>query len=84
MSHCLFEGCVTRPGSAHCYECGRTDYPLMGWYGAIASAAKRWDVTKDEAEDRIIRHQQEGDLRAAARAGDEQMVADLTEVLSEL
>jgi len=51
---CYIEGCV---GKGNCPRCGEVNYRLLGWYGAVASAAKRWGVTEDEAEARIISRQ---------------------------
>lgn len=47
---CVMEGCR---GRGPCPDCGETNYRLMGYYGAIASAAKLWGVSEDEAESRI-------------------------------
>ena len=52
--YCYMEGCI---GKGPCPRCGKTNYRLMGWYGAIASAAKRWGVTNEEAERRIVARQ---------------------------
>lgn len=49
------EGCI---GKGNCRRCGEVNYRLLGWYGAVASAAKRWGVSEDEAETRIIEHQE--------------------------
>ena len=49
-AYCYMEGCL---GIGPCPRCGKTNYALMGYYGAIASAAKRWGVSKEEAERRI-------------------------------
>ena len=51
---CYMEGCI---GRGPCPRCGETNYALMGYYGAIARWAKVWGVSKDEAESRIIKHQ---------------------------
>jgi hypothetical protein len=53
---CHIEGCV---GKGRCPRCGSTDYGLMGYFGAVASAAKRWGVSEAEAERRIEAHQRE-------------------------
>ena len=59
---CFMEGCL---GRGHCPRCGETNYRLLGYYGAVASAAKRWGVTEDEAERRI-------EARALAGGGKEE------------
>lgn len=51
---CFMEGCL---GNGHCPRCGVTNYHLLGYYGAVASAAKRWGCTTDEAERRISARQ---------------------------
>jgi len=47
---CCMEGCV---GNGHCPRCGKTNYRLLGFFGAVARWAKAWDVSKEEAERRI-------------------------------
>ena len=51
---CYMEGCT---GRGPCPRCGKTNYALMGWYGAVARWAKAWGVSEDEAEKRIIARQ---------------------------
>lgn len=46
---CQMEGCR----GPVCPDCGTTNYRWLGYLGAIASAAKRWGVSKEEAERRI-------------------------------
>ncbi len=48
--YCHVEGCI---GKGNCPRCGEIDYTLMGMYGVIAKCAKMWDVTEDEAINRI-------------------------------
>lgn len=50
-AYCQMEGCR---GRGHCPDCGRTNYALLGYYGAIARWAKKWGVTQTAAEERII------------------------------
>lgn len=52
--YCFIEGCI---GRGRCPRCGEINYGLMGYYGAIASAAKRWGVSEAEAERRIAERQ---------------------------
>ena len=47
---CHMEGCV---GNGHCPRCGKTNYHLLGYYGAVARWAKAWGVTPKEAEARF-------------------------------
>lgn len=47
---CYMEGCV---GRGHCPRCGKVNYQLLGYYGAIARWAKEWGVSRKEAERRI-------------------------------
>ena len=51
--YCIMEGCVYKGRSATCLRCGRTNYPLLGYYGAVGFWAKRWGLTREEAEARI-------------------------------
>lgn len=53
---CYMEGCV---GKGNCPRCGKVNYALMGYFGAIARWAKAWGVSEDEAERRIGQHQLE-------------------------
>ena len=53
---CQIEGCI---GKGNCKRCGEVNYRLLGYYGAIASAAKRWGCTEDEAEDRMAQRAQD-------------------------
>lgn len=58
---CYIEGCL---GIAHCPRCGKTNYHLMGYFGAIARWAKAWGISEEAAEARIeanqlSRHQKE-------------------------
>lgn len=57
---CRIEG---HRGEGHCPDCGDVNYRLLGYYGAIASAAKRWGVTREEAEYRIIANQARADAK---------------------
>ena len=53
---CHMEGCL---GNGHCPRCGRVNYALLGFYGAVARWAKAWGVSKEEAEHRIaMRHEE--------------------------
>ena len=52
---CHMEGCV---GRGPCPRCGKTNYPLLGWYGAVARWAKVWGISEDEAEWRIMENQE--------------------------
>lgn len=52
---CIIEGCA----SPNCSRCGTIDYRWMGFMGAVATAAKRWGVSKDEAEARIVKRMEE-------------------------
>ena len=40
---CLMDG---HEGDGHCPRCGDVNYRLLGYIGAIASAAKRWGCSK--------------------------------------
>ena len=51
---CYMEGCS---GTGYCSRCGETNYHLLGYLGAIARWAKKWGVSKEEAEQRIEAHQ---------------------------
>lgn len=53
--YCVMEGCV---GRGPCPRCGETNYAWMGYWGAVASAAKRWNVSEDEAMRRIGEHEE--------------------------
>lgn len=57
---CAMEGCR---GNGVCPDCGRKNYQLLGYSGAVARWAKEWGVTRAEAESRIEAHMEE---RAAA------------------
>jgi hypothetical protein len=57
---CMMEGCR---GNGVCPDCGRKDYALLGYRGAIRRWAKAWGVTEREAEDRIVTRMEQ---RAAA------------------
>ena len=56
-------------GKGHCANCGHVNYRLLGWFGAVARWAKAWGVTKDEAEDRIVRGQIAKDIKAGVLEG---------------
>ena len=64
---CYMEGCA---GEGRCPNCGKTNYHLLGYSGAIARWAKAWGITKKEAEQRITQHQlarlEEQDAKQAA------------------
>lgn len=47
---CFMEGCV----SPNCRRCGRINYAALGYMGYIGRMAKKWGVSKDEAEFRIM------------------------------
>lgn len=56
---CYMEGCT---GIGRCPRCGKINYALMGYYGAIARWAKAWGVTKEEAEKQMYEnHKEPGD-----------------------
>lgn len=48
---CYMEGCV---GRGKCPRCGKTNYALMGHYGAVARWAKEWGVSEEDAERRMM------------------------------
>ena len=48
--YCHMEGCL---GGGTCPRCGKTNYRLMGYYGAVARWAKAWGVSEDEAMRRM-------------------------------
>lgn len=52
-----------------CSRCGETNYRLLGYYGAVASSAKRWGLSKEEAEARMVRSAIERDLKAGLITG---------------
>lgn len=52
---CQMEGCI---GRGRCPRCGDINYHLMGFYGAVATAARRWGISQDEAEKRIRANQE--------------------------
>ena len=54
--YCLIEGCI---GKGPCPRCGKTNYHLMGFYGAVARWAKKWGLSEDEAERRITARQEQ-------------------------
>lgn len=47
---CLIEGCI---GKGRCPRCGKINYQLMGYYGALARWAKKWGISEDETERRF-------------------------------
>ena len=51
---CMMEGCI---GKGHCPRCGDINYHLLGYWGAVATWAKRWKISQEEAEKRIEEHQ---------------------------
>ena len=55
--------------NGHCANCGDVNYRLLGWFGAVARWAKAWGVTKDDAEDRIVRSQIAKDIKAGVLEG---------------
>lgn len=55
---CHMEGCS---GKGPCPRCGKTNYALMGFYGAVARWAKAWGVTEEEAERRMTAKYEESD-----------------------
>ena len=63
---CGMEGCA----SPNCSRCGTVNYHWLGYLGARASAAKRWGVSLDEAEERITRNQARKDIRVLSRSDD--------------
>ena len=62
---CFIEGCI---GKGNCSRCGEINYALMGFYGAVARWAKVWGIPEEEAEDRIVGHQQAQYEEAARKA----------------
>ena len=46
---CIIEGCR----GPNCSDCGTVNYRWLGYLGAVASAAKRWGVSKEDAEEHI-------------------------------
>jgi len=50
---CHTEGCI---GKGACPRCGKTNFRLLGYYGAVARWAKAWGVSEKEAERRIEEH----------------------------
>lgn len=50
---CYMEGCE---GRGHCPRCGKTNYRLLGYFGALARWAKAWRVSEEEAEERFVQH----------------------------
>ena len=55
---CQIEGCE---GRGPCPRCGKVNYRLMGYYGAVGRWAKEWDISETEAERRIENHQRAKD-----------------------
>ena len=50
----------------HCSNCGNVNYSYLGYLGAVARWAKAWGITKEEADERIVR----GDIQRALDAGE--------------
>lgn len=50
-AYCEIEGCI---GRGPCPRCGKVNYALMGYYGAIARWSKVWGVSEEEAERRMV------------------------------
>ena len=50
---CYMEGCI---GNGHCPRCGKVNYALLGYYGAVARWAKVWGISRWAAEDLIKLH----------------------------
>ena len=48
----------------NCGCCGYVNYAELGYLGAVARWAKVWDVTKAEAERRMMQRQVERDVKA--------------------
>ena len=46
---CIIEGCA----GPNCPNCGRVNYHWLGYLGYIGRMAKKWGITKVEAEKRI-------------------------------
>ena len=65
---CHMEGCL---GEGHCPRCGQTNYPLLGYHGAIARWAKAWGVTREEAQRRIEHYAEWDAYEEATRPHDE-------------
>ena len=55
--------------NGHCPNCGDVNYRLLGYLGAVARWAKAWGITRDEAEDRIVRGQIQRDIDAGVLEG---------------
>jgi hypothetical protein len=78
LDMCLYEGCR---GDGHCPDCGRTNYRLLGYHGAVARWASAWNITRNQAEDRITRHAVEYDVKARlmSREDADEVLAELTD-----
>ena len=78
MDECLMGGCR---GRGNCPDCGRVNYRLLGYYGAIGRWSKVWSLTADQTEDRMIRHAVGRDVQSGAMSdGDaEAILAELTD-----
>ena len=46
---CYMEGCAKNP----CPRCGETNYPLLGYTGAVARWSKAWGLSETETEERF-------------------------------
>ena len=55
--------------NGHCSNCGDVNYHLLGYLGAVARWAKAWGITKDEADERIVRGQIQRDIDAGELEG---------------
>ncbi len=58
---CAIEGCL---GKGNCPRCHKVNYPLLGYYGAVARWAKAWGVSQGEAERRILERQEAAAMAA--------------------
>jgi len=58
---CEIEGCM---GNGNCPRCGKVNYHLLGFYGAVGRWARAWHVSKAEAERRIVTGQEERAMAA--------------------
>jgi len=51
---CIMEGCA----GPNCSRCGNVNYAWLGFLGAMARLAKKWGVSRDEAEARWTAEQE--------------------------
>ena len=55
--------------NGHCSNCGHVNYHLLGWLGAVARWAKEWGVSREEADERIVRGQIQHDIDVGVLEG---------------